>query len=367
MGFQVGQTVSGYEIAAILNTSRIGEEYKVRNVITDRFEVMRVLPKALHENREQVDRFLREIKVHARLAHPNIVAFYNAMEIEGQVVMTTEFVEGLTLAERLEQGPIPLAQGLSYILQLLAALDCAHQHGVVHREISPANILLGAGDTVKLTGFGLAKGATDPQLTQVGTVMGWLEYMSPEQVKGSLFLDARTDLYSLGAVLYEVVTGQVPFTGRSPGELMLAHVTATPKPPSEINRDLPPVLNQVILTGLAKEPGERFQTAPEFASALENALPGLVGEIKAPAAAAPPPPPPPPPPVQQRLEDTRTDWKPEQLSRPTLPPPPPRLPPSRPESARRSPSWETPGLILIALLTFLVVAVAFFLYLRSGQ
>jgi serine/threonine protein kinase len=266
MNFEVGQMVGGYEFVGVQDNSRIGRGYKVRNVVAERLEVLRVLPRESGRDREEVDRFLREIKVHSRLSHPNIVSFYTATEIDSELVMTSEFFEGITLEQRLATGRMPLQETIVCMSQVLSALGYAHELGVVHREVSPANILLGSDGTVKLTGFGLAKSAADPELTQTGTVMGWLEYMSPEQVKGFGAEDGRADLYSAGAVLYEMVSGQLPFVCESQVDLMMAHVSRVPAAPAGAD----PKLANIILTALAKDPSERFQTAREFRDALES-------------------------------------------------------------------------------------------------
>src|SRR5579862_89202 len=173
-----GQTIDGYEVIELLDRSKDGLAYKVRNQLLDRLELLRLLPKSLQDVPEQVTRFLREAKVHARMSHPNIVAFYHAAQMDGQLVMTTEFVEGTTLAKRRELGALPLSEAIDYISQTLAALEYAHSLGVVHRDVTPSNIILTPGGIVKLTGFGLAKASTDQQLTQPGTVLGSLNYIS---------------------------------------------------------------------------------------------------------------------------------------------------------------------------------------------
>jgi eukaryotic-like serine/threonine-protein kinase len=270
MGFEIGQKAGVYEVVGILDNARSGRTYKVRNSVAERFELLRILPRAIQEDREQVERFLREIKVHSRLSHPNIVAFYSATELDDQLVMTSEFFDGITLERRLEVGPVTVNEAMACMAQVLDALKCAHEQGVMHREISPTNILLGPGGIVKLTGFGLAKSANDTQLTRVGTVMGWVEYMSPEQVKGMNTEDARTDIYSAGAVLYEMVTGQIPFVCKTQFAVMTAHVNTPPPPPIGLKPDLPSDLNQIILTALAKDPDDRFQTAAQFHLALDG-------------------------------------------------------------------------------------------------
>src|SRR6266852_1972179 len=268
MSFEIGQIAGGYEFVGVQGNTRIGRGYKVRNVLAERLEVLRVLPNEPNLGREEVDRFLREIKVHARLSHPNIVTFYTATEIDSELVMTSEFFDGITLEQRLTMGRMPLQETIVCMSQVLSALSYAHEVGVVHREVSPANILLGSDGTVKLTGFEMAKSSADPEVTQVGTVMGWLEYMSPEQVTAAVKPDARSDIYSAGAVLYEMVTGQIPFVCGSQFDLMMAHVNSPPELPAGTDVGLA----QVILTALAKNPSERFQTARLFRDALESAV-----------------------------------------------------------------------------------------------
>ena len=270
MSFEIGQTAGVYQFVGIEDNPRSGRTYKVRNAIAARLELLRILPGEFKEDLEEEERFLREIKVHARLSHPNIVAFYTAVELENRLVMTSEFFESTTLEKRLEAGAMPVNEAVSCMSEVLSALSHAYAQGVIHREISPANILIGTDGTVKLTGFGLAKASTDAQLTQVGMVMGWIEYMSPEQVKGVATLDARTDIYSAGAVLYEMVTGQIPFICKTQFDVMAAHINTPPPPPIGIRPDIPAELNQIILTALAKDPAQRFQTAAEFRDALAS-------------------------------------------------------------------------------------------------
>jgi serine/threonine-protein kinase len=324
MSFEIGQRAGVYEFVGIQDNSRSGRTYSVRNAIADRFELLRILPKELQENREEVDRFLREIKVHARLSHPNIVAFYTATELDNQLVMTSEFFEGISLEKCLEVGPMPVKEALSCMSQVLGALKYAHEQGVVHREISPANILLGPDGAVKLTGFGLAKSASDAQLTRTGTVMGWLEYMSPEQVTAVDTVDGRTDIYSAGAVLYEMVTGQIPFICKTQFDVMAAHVKTPPPPPIGLKPDLPPELNQIILTALAKDPAQRFQTAAQFRDAIDRV-----------AGVAPAP-------------------QPEPVSK-TAPPP------------VEVEVWGNERLLLTGLFTFIAVAMLFFLILKMAK
>src|SRR5690349_15913819 len=150
MVFETGKTIAGYEVVEILGSSKTGVAYKVRNVFAQRFEILKLLPKSVQDDEEQLARFLREIKVHARLVHPNIVTFHNAREIEGQLVMTTEFVPGTTVAQRLEQGPMPWVDAVTYARQALAALQYAHAVGVVHRGLTTGNLIITPGGIVRL-------------------------------------------------------------------------------------------------------------------------------------------------------------------------------------------------------------------------
>jgi eukaryotic-like serine/threonine-protein kinase len=285
MELQTGKTIAGYEILEVLGGSKFGVAYKVKNVFAQRVELLKVLPKSLQADEEQVARFLREIKVHARLAHPNIVSFYNAREIEGQLVMTTEYVPGLTVAERVESGPMPWREAVRCASDALTALEHAHTSGIVHRGLTSSCLVITTEKTTRLGGFGLAKAATDPQLTAVGTVVGPLRYISPEQVKGAP-VDQRCDLYSMGVILYEMLTGKLPFDSKGQFDIMLAHVNTTPKHPSDVNPDVPRELGDLVLKAMAKEPEQRFQSAQEFRTALEPFGGRPITEPLAPASEA---------------------------------------------------------------------------------
>lgn len=268
-GFQVGQTIGNYEFLDRLNSSHSEVAYKVRNHLTQRLEALKVLDSP--DGREGVERFIREIKVHARLTHPNIITFYNAAELEGQLVMTMELVNGITLAERLRlMGALSWMEAVSHISQVLMALGFAHEQGIIHRNVTPDTIILTADTTVKLTGFELAKPLASPSLTQTGSVMGALKYIPPEQIRGIGELDARSDLYSVGMVLYEALTGRLPFESASQFKVMMDHVNAEPPAPSALNSQVPAEFDAVVLKALAKDPADRFQSADEFRARLES-------------------------------------------------------------------------------------------------
>ncbi|MGA7240683.1 MAG: serine/threonine-protein kinase, partial [Bryobacteraceae bacterium] len=264
MNLQIGSTVGDYQVVGILGAGGMGKVYKVRNAISDRVEAMKVLLPDLAAQAELSDRFLREIKTQASLEHPNIASLHTALRVDNQLLMLMEFVEGVTLEQKLKEGPLPVGQAVDYISQALSALDYAHQHGVIHRDIKPANMMLTPMGLVKLMDFGIAKGSGDQRLTMTGTTMGSLYYMSPEQIKGAAHIDSRADLYSVGVSLYELVTGKKPFDGDSQFAIMSAHLEKTPVPPVEVDPRLPQELNDAILMAVAKDPAMRFQTAGAF-------------------------------------------------------------------------------------------------------
>jgi len=275
--FTVGQHVGDYEVLSILGLGGMGKVYKVRNVISDRVEAMKVLLPDLTMHQSLADRFLREIRLLASLNHPNIAALRTAMTFENQLVMVMEFVEGETLANRISRAPISTADAVNYSDQVLSALSYAHAHNIIHRDIKPANMMLTPQGVVKLMDFGIARSGTDASLTSTGTTLGSLNYMPPEQVRGES-ADPRSDIYSFGVSLYELLTGKLPFQGDSQYSLMTAHLNQEPAEPITLREDLPPALNQIILIAMAKDPAQRFQSADAFRNALKSVpVTGLPG------------------------------------------------------------------------------------------
>jgi len=295
MGFNVGETVGDYEIVGMLGAGGMGKVYKVRNVISDRVEAIKVLLPDLTSEAELADRFMREIKLLASLNHPNIAGLHTALRLENQLLMVMEFVEGRTLDDRLKDGPVPVREAVGYACQALSALGYAHERGVIHRDIKPANMMVTASGDLKLMDFGIAKAVADRRLTMTGTTLGSIYYMSPEQVKGSTSLDGRSDLYSMGVSLYELVTGTRPFKGESDYSLMVAHLEQQPVPPIQIDPTLPPALNEIILTAIQKDPARRFQAAPAMRVALESVAKSLGVSVPAPMPMRPAAPPQPVP------------------------------------------------------------------------
>jgi serine/threonine protein kinase len=261
--------IGDYEVIRELGHGGMGEVYLVRNVLCDRVEAMKVLLPSLAGRSDFVARFMREIKVLASLDHPNIAALRTAFTADDQFVMIMEYVEGITLAQRLEKGAFSSSDALNYVDQVLAALSYAHGKHVIHRDIKPGNMMLTPQGIVKLMDFGLARSADEVGLTITGTTLGSLDYASPEQVQ-SQPTDERSDLYSAGVSLYQMVTGQRMFSVTSSFSLMEAQIKQTPRPPIEIVPTVPKALNDVIMMAVSKDPAQRFQSADAFRNALSQ-------------------------------------------------------------------------------------------------
>ena len=245
MSEEQNKRIGDYQILSELGSGGMGRVYRVHNVLTDRTEAMKVLLPDLAGRQELAARFQREIKVLASLNHPNIAQLRTAQVVDNQLIMIMEYVEGTTLADRLDKGPVSVSEAVNYIDQVLNALSYAHQQHVIHRDIKPANMMLTPQGVVKLMDFGIARSGDERSLTMTGTTLGSLNYMSPEQVKGEA-TDARSDLYSVGVSLYELVTGRKPFQAESDYSIMTAHVRDTAKPPIELQPGLPVTLNEII-------------------------------------------------------------------------------------------------------------------------
>jgi eukaryotic-like serine/threonine-protein kinase len=279
MAAESGQRVGDYEVVALLGTGGMGRVYKVRSIISNREEAMKILLPDFATQPELAARFMAEIRTLAGLDHPNITQLRTAFQIQNQFVMVMEFVEGTTL-DKLPGRPT-LDQAIDYSLQVLSALSYAHLKGVTHRDIKPANIMITTHGVVKLMDFGIAKSTEDLNLTRPGTTMGSIYYMSPEQVRGGT-VDGRSDIYSFGVTLYEMLTGRKPFQAETSYSVLNAQLNEAPAPPVQWNPALSRELNDIVLRAMAKDPGARFQTAEEF----RNALKALREPASAPAGAA---------------------------------------------------------------------------------
>jgi eukaryotic-like serine/threonine-protein kinase len=283
MIFGAGDRIGDYEVLAPLGAGGMGSVYKVRHAISQRVEALKVVLPNSSATAEMAERFLREIRLQASLEHPHIASLHNAFRIHDELVMVMEFVEGVSLRDKMRLSGITLGQALEYAAQVLGALAYAHAHGVVHRDVKPSNVMIASHGVVKLLDFGLAMSSTtDPDargadaeltLTQPGTLLGSPYYISPEQARGER-ADARSDVYSTGAMLYEMVAGRPPFDGAGAGgayAIIAAHLHQTPRSPAEIKPQVPEELARIILKALAKNPADRFASAGEFLAAL-NAI-----------------------------------------------------------------------------------------------
>jgi len=270
MGLEAGAQIGDYRVLSKLGEGASAAVYEGEHTLTKRREALKVLQDGRYHVPEEEERFLREIRLQASLQHPNIAAVRTAFSTPDGPVLVMELARGESLSAILVRGRIPLERGIDLVLQMLDGLAYAHIAGIVHRDIKPENVIVAPDWSVKLTDFGLARSAESPRLTQAGVFAGSPYYMAPEQAHATTDPDARTDTYSAGVVLYQVLTGRLPFDGDSTYEVLMAHDRMAPQRPCELEPAIGPEINRVILKALEKQPAKRYQTAGEFRAALEN-------------------------------------------------------------------------------------------------
>ncbi|MGO9877442.1 MAG: Stk1 family PASTA domain-containing Ser/Thr kinase [Acidimicrobiia bacterium] len=265
----VGQVFSNrYRIEREIAQGGMAEVYLARDQSLDRPVALKALFPEYAREPSFVERFRREAQAAANLNHPNIVAIYDWGQESGTYFIVMEYVEGRSLRDLIRSdGPLEPGQAADITAEIASALAFAHRSGVVHRDVKPGNVLLTQSGTVKVTDFGIARAGTSDGLTQTGSVMGTATYFSPEQAQG-LTVDGRSDVYSVGVVLYELVCGVPPFAADSPVSVAYKHVREEPVPPSRRNPDVPPALEQIIMSALAKDPEHRYQSADDLRADL---------------------------------------------------------------------------------------------------
>ncbi|MEV4297496.1 serine/threonine-protein kinase [Microbispora rosea] len=317
----VGRRLGDYTVEAVVGRGGMATVYRARDQRLGRAVALKVLaPQLAHDDRFR-DRFVRESRMVASIDHPNIIPVYEAGERDELLFIAMRYVEGSDMRKLVQsEGPLPVGRANPLFVQIASALDAAHAHGLVHRDVKPANILVTRADHVYLTDFGLTKSSSaEAGLTSHGHFMGTPRYVAPEQIRG-LPVDGRSDLYAFACVVYEALAGQPPFQRDTELALLYAHVSHDPPPLTPYRPDLPHAVNAVLTRALAKSPGERFETCQAFVSALRDAISGGAGD---PASASP-------------------SYPPVSTSHPPTPPVSPSYPPVTPDPAGTRPQGSYP-------------------------
>jgi eukaryotic-like serine/threonine-protein kinase len=265
-----------YRILRRLGSGGMANVYLAEDEELGRQVAIKILNDRHASDESFVERFRREAKNAAGLSHPNIVSIYDRGEAEGTYYIAMEYLEGRSLKDRIvAEGPLPIAAAIEAARQILRAIGFAHRSGIVHRDIKPHNVLRaenGAEPRYKVTDFGISRTSAS-QMTEAGSIVGTAQYLSPEQARGAR-VDQRSDIYSVGIVLYELLTGKLPFNGETPLEIAMKHLSEVPRPPSALRPDISPDLDMVVLRALAKDPAERFESAEEMDAELARVAAG---------------------------------------------------------------------------------------------
>ncbi|MFL6332672.1 MAG: protein kinase domain-containing protein [Pyrinomonadaceae bacterium] len=276
----IGQVFGNYKVTQKLGEGGMGEVFRGVDMMLEREVAIKFLRPELASQPQVVERFRSEAVTLAKLQHPNIATLYNFMRQGDSFVMVLEFVRGVTLDHVIQQrGAIPVESAIPIFCQMLDGIQEAHSEGIIHRDIKPANMMLTDKGTLKVLDFGIARILGTARMTRQGNIIGTIEYMSPEQVRG-FETDARSDIYSLGMLLYEMLTARCPFEIQNEFELMKAQIEQYPVPPRQLNPAIPEVVEQAIWKSIHKDPAQRFQSAAEFRAFLLNAGFAATGRIE---------------------------------------------------------------------------------------
>jgi len=347
-----------YQVVRKLGAGGMANVYLAEDQELGRRVAIKILNDRHAGDEQFVERFRREAKNAAALSHPNIVSIYDRGEAEGTYYIAMEYLDGRSLKELIVQrGPAPVTVAVEYARQILSALRFAHRHGIVHRDIKPHNVLVDAEGRVKVTDFGIARAGAS-QMTEAGSIVGTAQYLSPEQARGT-DVDQRSDLYSLGIVLYELLTGTLPFNGDTPVEIAMKHLSTVPDAPSARRPEVPRELDLIVTRALAKDPAERYQSAEEMDADLEAFLRGAavspVTEESATQIMRAP---------TQPLAATAATMIAPARRTATLPPPPPPVYYDLEEPIHRRPVWPW-----VAALVFVIAAAVggWFLYTQISN
>jgi serine/threonine protein kinase len=260
-----------YRAERRLGSGGMAEVWCAQDEVLGRRVAVKLMGGRFAEDPEFHERFRREAQAAAGLTHPNIVAIFDRSEWDGTPYIAMELVDGKTLKELVtERGPLPPDIAIGLTEQILRALGYAHRRGIVHRDIKPQNVILDGDGQAKVADFGIARAGDTSEMTETGAIVGTVQYLSPEQAEGRP-VDRRADLYSVGVVLYELLTGRVPFDGEAPISIAIKHINEHPVPPGQLRPGIPPAVEAVVMQALEKDPARRFQSAEEFIAALERA------------------------------------------------------------------------------------------------
>jgi serine/threonine kinase PknH len=332
-----GTPFGRYRLVELIGQGGMGEVWRAHDTDTDRIVAIKLLPAHFSKNEDFQRRFRREAHAAARLDSPHVIPIHNYGEIDGRLYVDMRLIKGRDLQTVLADGPLEPSRAVRIIEQIAIALHAAHEVGLMHRDVKPSNILLDKNDFAYLIDFGIARAADETRLTKTGNTIGTFHYIAPERLSGELGEDARADIYALACVLYECLTGRTPFAGDDMARLVAAHLNTPPPQPSTAKPDLPPQLDQVIATGMAKDPDQRYATTVELADAARDAI-----TVPIPA---PTPSPAPEPPTVPASAPTAPPTIPaeDQTPSPTRPPTEPAPLPTAPSTLAAQYRTPSPG------------------------